>query len=254
MKKLASTAALALLALSLASPATAAETAIELPEMEWSFDGVFGTFERDELQRGFQVYKEVCSGCHSMNLLAYRHLEGIGYSEEQVKAIAAEYTAIDGPNDEGEMFERPAKPSDTFVAPFANEQAARASNGGALPPDLSLMAKARAGGPTYIAALLSGYGEPPADMVMNEGMAYNAYFPGHQIAMPSILSDGAVTYQDGTEASVKQMSHDVAAFLMWAAEPHLEARHQTGVKAIIFLLVFTGVAYAAKRKIWSKLH
>lgn len=258
MKKIASTLAAAVMGLTLASGAKAEGVAFvspAAPELEWSFNGLFGSFEKASLQRGFQVYKEVCSGCHSMDLLAYRHLEAIGYNEDQVKAIAAEYTVMDGPNDVGEMFERPARPSDHFKAPFANEEAARAAFGGAYPPDLSLMAKAREGGPDYIHALLVGYGQtPPADLVMNEGSNFNPYFPGGQIAMPQPLTDGAVTYQDGTEATVDQMAYDVANFLMWAAEPNMESRHRIGLQVMLFLLVMTGILYAAKRKIWSDVH
>lgn len=225
-----------------------------LPEQDWSFSGIFGTYDPQALQRGFLVYKQVCSSCHSMDLLAYRNLEALGYSEEQVRAIASQYTVTDGPNDQGEMFERPARPSDSFVAPFPNDQAARAANGGALPPDMSVLAKARTGGPDYIYALLTGYEEPPPDMELMPGMYYNEYFPGHQIAMPNMLSDGGVDFADGTEATVEQQAHDVAAFLMWAAEPHLDARKQMGVKVVLFLIVFTGLMYAVKRKVWADVH
>lgn len=234
--------------------AIAAEGHIEIPHVEWSFDGVFGHFDQAQLQRGFQVYKEVCSACHSMNLVHYRNLSDLGYNEDEIKAIAAEYQVTDGPNDEGEMFERAALPSDHFKAPFPNVQAARAANGGAYPPDLSLLAKARAGGPDYIHAILTGYTDPPADVEMNSGMSYNKYFAGHQIAMPPPLAEGSVTYEDGTAATVDQMSLDVSAFLMWAAEPQLVHRKETGVKVILFLLVMTGLLYAAKRKIWADLH
>jgi ubiquinol-cytochrome c reductase cytochrome c1 subunit len=248
-----STAAILLLA---AGAARAAEGEVDLPKEHWSWDGVFGTYDQAALQRGFQVYKDVCSACHSMNLLAYRDLGGIGLNEDQQKAVAASVQITDGPNDEGEMFERPGMPSDRFHAPFPNEQAARAANNGALPPDLSLMCKARVGDADYIHALLTGYVEPPADFKMNEGMNYNKYFVAgaHQIAMPPPLSDGGVTYADGTEATVDQMSRDVATFLCWAAEPKLEERKQMGVKTILFLVVFAGMLYATKRKIWSKVH
>lgn len=250
---------IAALALPVAATAPAAQAAegVEVPGQHWSFDGLFGTFDRAALQRGYQVYREVCATCHAMNLLAFRHLQdphGPSFSEDMVKAFAAEATVMDGPNDQGEMFERSGVASDYFPSPFANEQAARYANGGAYPPDLSLMAKARAAGPDYIYALLTGYEEPPADFEMNEGMYYNHYFPGHQIAMaPPLFADG-ITYQDGTPATVDQMAHDVATFLMWAAEPNLEVRKQTGVKVILFLLVMTGVLYAAKRKIWADVH
>jgi ubiquinol-cytochrome c reductase cytochrome c1 subunit len=231
----------------------AAETAT-LPVEHWSFQGIFGTFDRAALRRGFQVYREVCSACHSMNLLHYRNLQEIGFSEDEVKQIAASVQVTDGPNDAGEMYERPGRPSDTFKAPFPNEQAARAANNGALPPDLSLIVKARAGGADYLHAILAGYGEPPPDLKLAEGMNYNKYFPGHQIAMPPPLSEGAVTYADGTKATVDQMAFDVANFLAWAAEPTLEERHYTGVKTVLFLIVLTALLYAVKRKVWAEVH
>ncbi|MFQ6017494.1 MAG: cytochrome c1 [Kiloniellaceae bacterium] len=235
------------------SAAQAAEEA-EAPGHNWSFSGIFGTFDRAAQQRGFQVYKEVCAGCHSLDLVAFRHLEALGFSAEEVKAIAAEYTIIDGPNDDGEMFERPGRPSDFFPPPFPNDKAAAAANGGAIPPDLSLMAKAREGGPDYLRALLTGYVEPPGEFDLIEGLSYNLYFPNHQIAMPPPLFEGAVEFADGTEASVEQMAGDVTTFLMWAAEPNLEARKEMGIKVMLFLLVFTGLLYAAKRRVWSDLH
>jgi ubiquinol-cytochrome c reductase cytochrome c1 subunit len=253
MRKLLLSTAAALL---LATGAARAAEEIDLPEEHWSWQGIFGTYDQAALQRGFQVYKDVCSACHSMNLLAYRNLAGIGLSDDQIKDVAASVQITDGPNDEGEMFERPGMPSDRFKPPFPNEQAARAANNGALPPDLSLITKARLGGADYVHALMTGYVEPPADFKMNEGMNYNKYFAAgaHQIAMPPPLAEGAVTYADGTEATVEQMSRDVATFLTWAAEPELEARKRMGVKTILFLVVFAGMLYATKRKIWSKVH
>jgi ubiquinol-cytochrome c reductase cytochrome c1 subunit len=224
------------------------------PQEHWSFAGIFGTFDRAELRRGFQVYKEVCSACHSMNLLHYRNLQDIGFSEDEVKQIAASVQVTDGPNDAGEMFERPGKPSDAFHPPFPNEQAARAANNGALPPDLSLMVKARKGGADYVYAILTGFSEPPPDVKIAQGMNYNKYFPGHQIAMPPPLSDGAVTYADGTKATVDQEAYDVANFLAWAAEPKLEERHLIGVKTVLFLIVLTALLYGVKRKIWAAVH
>jgi ubiquinol-cytochrome c reductase cytochrome c1 subunit len=232
----------------------AAEEGAALPEHHWPFQGLFGTFDRAAAVRGLQVYREVCSACHSLSLVAYRNLEALGLSEDDVKAIAASVNVTDGPNDQGEMFERPARPSDHFVKPFPNDQAARAANNGALPPDLSLMVKARKGGADYVYGILTGFGEPPADMHVQEGMYYNAVFPGHQIAMPPPLSDGAVTYPDGTEATVDQMAHDVVSFLAWTAEPELEARKRMGVKSVLFLIVLTGLFYAWKRKIWADVH
>lgn len=236
-----------------AGPASAAEE-VALPQLEWSFEGPFGTYDRPALQRGLQVYREVCATCHGLKYVAFRNLSDLGYNEEEVKAIAESYSITDGPDDEGEMFERPGRPSDYFPDPFPNEKAAAAANGGAAPPDLSLMAKARADGANYLHALLTGYEEPPADFDLAEGTNYNAYFPGHQIAMPQPLYDDSVTYADGTPATVDQMSRDVTHFLMWAAEPKMEARKQTGIKVLIFLVVFTGVLYAVKRKVWRDVH
>jgi ubiquinol-cytochrome c reductase cytochrome c1 subunit len=227
-----------------------------LPSQSWSFNGAFGTYDRAAVQRGFQVYKEVCAACHGMQYLYYRNLAEIGFSEAQVKAIAAEVEVTDGPNDQGEMFTRPGRPSDRFKSPFANPQAARAANNGALPPDLSLVAKARKGGPDYLYAILTGYREPPAEVKVGEGQHYNAYFAAGdcQIAMPAPLAEGQVEYTDGTKASLHQMARDVSSFLMWAAEPGLEDRHRLGVKVVIFLLVLTGLLYLAKRAVWRDLH
>lgn len=240
-------------ALSVSSAAFAAEDHVHLPQVKWSFDGITGTYDRAAMQRGYQVYKQVCAACHSMKYVAYRNLTDIGLTELQVKALAAEITVMDGPNDEGEMFERPGLPSDHFKSPYANEKAARASNNGAYPPDQSLLVKARHDGSNYVYGILTGYGEPPADIKLNPGMHYNKYFPGHQIGMAPPLVDGAVQYADGTEATVDQMAKDVTHFLTWAAEPKMEARKQTGIKVILFLIVFAGIMYAAKRKIWRKL-
>lgn len=239
----------------LAAPSTqAAEGAAAPPEQHWSFDGVFGTFDRAALQRGFQVYQGVCQACHSAHFLSFRNLEALGFTEDEVKAIAAQYTVTDGPDDQGEMFERPGRPSDRKPSPYPNEQAARAANGGAFPPDLSLIAKAREHGPDYIYALLTGYHEPPADVSVPDGMNYNAYFPGHMIAMPAPLSDDIVEYTDGTAATLSQTASDVTQFLMWLAEPKLEERKETGIKVVLFLVILSCVLYAYKRRIWSDLH
>ncbi len=224
------------------------------PARNWPHKGVFGTFDRATLQRGFQVYAEVCSSCHSINFVAFRNLTDLGYSMDEVKAIAAEYEIEDGPNDEGEMFMRTARPSDYFPPPFVNEQAARAANNGALPPDLSLIVKAREGGEDYIYALLTGFeDEPPAGFELTEGMNYNPYFPGGQIAMTPPLFEDSVEYADGTPATVEQMASDVTTFLAWTAEPTLEARKRLGFKVMAFLLVLTVLLYFVNRKVWSKL-
>ena len=230
------------------APAHAEEAA--LPRHAWSFGGLFGTFDRAAAQRGFQVYREKCSTCHSLKHAYYRDLEGIGLSEEQIKSVAASVTVADT-DDDGQPNERPAVPSDHFRAPFANEKAARAANNGALPPDLSLIIKARDGGADYINALLTGYSEPPAGTAMGDGMNYNKYFPGHQIAMAGPLIEGMLTYGDGTPASVNQMAHDITTFLAYVSEPETEMRKAMGVKIVLFFLVMTVVTYRVKRKIWS---
>ena len=235
------------------SPALAAGDAAAPPSMKWTFDGLFGSFDRAALRRGFQVYTEVCSACHSLRLVHYRNLSAIGFTEDQVKAIAAEVEVTDGPDAEGEMFDRPGLPSDRFVSPFPNDNAARAANNGALPPDLSLVTKSRIGGPDYIHGLMVGYRDAPDDMEMSEGMEYNMYFPGHQIAMAAPLSDDLVEYADGTEATVPQMAKDVTNFLVWAAEPELEERKRMGVKVVLFLLLLTGMLFAVKRAVWSNV-
>ncbi|AFC72137.1 cytochrome c1, heme protein precursor [Rickettsia rhipicephali str. 3-7-female6-CWPP] len=229
------------------------EEVLHPKKMKWSFDGVFGTVNREAAQRGFQVYKEVCSVCHGLNNLYYRNLKDIGFSDDEIKEIAKGYTIKDGPNDDGEMFDRPALPSDRFVPPYPNEQAARAANNGAHPPDLSLIIKARHDGANYIYSLLTGYTEPPADFKLMQGTHYNPYFPGEQIAMPPPLTDGQVTYMDGTNTSVEQMSQDITVFLQWAAEPEMEHRKSMGLKVMMFLVVFTIFFYIAKNRIWSNL-
>ncbi len=241
----------------LAAPVLAEDNARapHMPPGGWPEDGAFGTYDRAALQRGFQVYKQVCSACHSMKLLSYRDLAKLGFSDAEVKAIASEYQVTDGPNDQGDMFQRAARPSDHFVGPFANDQAARAANGGALPPDLSLIIHARHGGEDYVYSLLTGFGEtPPAGEAIAKGMNYNPYFPGHQIAMPPPLTDGAVTFADGTPSTVDDEARAVVQFLAWASDPTLEARHQTGLKVVLFLIVFACVMYGVKKRIWSKLH
>ncbi|MGQ0677924.1 MAG: cytochrome c1 [Rhodospirillales bacterium] len=250
---LARSAGAAAVVLTLAAPARAAENAA-LPRQHWRFQGMFGTFDRAALQRGYQVYKEVCAACHGMHYLYYRDLKALGFTDDEVKALAAGYEVADGPNDQGEMFKRPGQPSDRFASPFPNEKAARAANGGAFPVDLSLITKAREHGPDYVYALLTGYKDPPAGFKLQQGMNYNAYFAGNQIAMPPPLNEGGVAFADGTQASVAQMAKDAVHFLSWAAEPEMEARKQMGVKTILFLIVLTGLLYAVKRKVWRDLH
>ncbi|HLJ21442.1 MAG TPA: cytochrome c1 [Stellaceae bacterium] len=259
MRALALVAGLGLALLAGPAVAPAQEATPPLPAQAWPFEGIFGTFDRAAAQRGFQVYNEVCSNCHSLKLVAYGDLGpdgaggGLGFSADEVKAIAAAKQVPDT-NDQGEATTRAALPADHFVPPFANEKAARAANNGGLPPDLSVIVKAREGGPDYIYALLTGYKEPPASMKMGDGMNYNEFFPGHQIAMPQPLNDNSVTYGDGTQATLSQEAYDVVNFLAWAAEPTLDERHRTGIKVILFLLVLTGILYAGKRRIWAAVH
>lgn len=227
---------------------------VAIPAQNWSFDGIFGTYDRASMQRGLQVYKEVCAACHGLGYVAYRNLKDLGYSEAQVKAFAAQVEVTDGPNDQGEMFKRPARPSDRFVSPFANDNAARAANNGALPPDLSLIVDARPGGADYLYALLTGYADPPAGTQLLAGMSYNKYFPGNQIGMPKPVNDDQVAFADGTKATAEQMARDVTHFLAWASEPNLEERKQIGVKVVLFLILLTLFLYAAKRRVWADVH
>ena len=241
--------------LNLSQSLNAAEK-IEYLKTDWSFKGLFGKFDRGALQRGYQVYTEVCSSCHSMKYLSYRNLAEKGgpeFSEAQAKAIAASFEVTDGPNSDGEMFTRPGKLSDKFVMPYENVKAAQAANGGAYPPDMSVLVKARGGGANYIYSLLQGYVQPPADMVLDDGVYYNKYMYGNKIKMSSPLTDGLVEYADGTEATVEQMSKDITTFLMWSAEPHLEARHRMGFKAIVYLIILTILVYFSMKKIWSRI-
>jgi ubiquinol-cytochrome c reductase cytochrome c1 subunit len=233
--------------------ASAQETPVPVKQ-HWSFYGAFGTYDRASLQRGFQIYREVCSLCHSMNLVAYHDLSGIGYSEAEIKAIAASVQVPDDPNDQGEITDRPGRPSDRFKAPFANDKAAQAANNGALPPDQSLLVRGREYGPDYIYALMTSYQDtPPPGDNMPDGMYYNAAFHGFHIAMPPPLTDDRVTYADGTKATLQQEARDVATFLMWTSDPHLEDRHRIGARVMIFLVVLACVMYAVKRRVWSKI-
>jgi len=226
-------------------------TALPPKKMEWPFDGMFGTFDRQAAQRGFQVYKEVCAACHGLYNLSYRNLKDIGFSDAEIKEIAKNYTLQDGPNDAEEMYDRPAIPSDKFVHPYPNEQAARAANNGAYPSDLSLIVKSREDGANYLYSLLTGYHDAPTDITIMPGLSYNPYFAGTQIAMPPPLTDGQVTYADGTKASVEQMARDVTIFLQWSAEPEMEHRKSMGLKVMIFLVIFTIFFYIAKQRIWK---
>lgn len=240
------------LGLGLAATADAAEG--KFPAHGWSFEGVFGDFDKAAMQRGFQVYQEVCAGCHAVKYLTFRTLDGLGLGEAEIKAIAAEYDIEDGPDDEGEMYTRPGRPADHLPNPYANDNEARAANNGALPPDLSLIAKARKGGADYLYALLTGYeDEAPEDFDLADGMSYNHYFVGNQIAMPPPLFEDGVEFADGTPASVAQMAEDVSHFLMWVAEPTLEMRKRIGLKTMLFLVVLTALFYATKRKVWASV-
>lgn len=238
-------------------PAPAVQAAGEKPtpaNQSWSFDGFFGTWDYASLQRGFQVYKEVCSSCHAMHLVSYRHLEMIGFSAEEVAAIADDYWVTDGPDEWGEMYEREALPTDRFASPFPNEQAARAANAGAYPVDLSVIAQARKYGPDYLYAFLQGFRDvPPEGIELRIGQYYNYYYGG-AIGMPNMLWPDGIVYADGTEATVAQQAWDVTNFMMWTAEPHLQTRKQAGLGVMIFLIVLTAFLYAVKRKLWADVH
>ncbi|MCV0397443.1 MAG: cytochrome c1 [Rhizobiaceae bacterium] len=242
-------------------------------EQDWSFEGPFGHYDKGQLQRGLKVYREGCAACHGLSLVAFRNLEALGYSDGQVRALAAEYQVEDGPDSNGDMFERDAIPSDRFPSPFANPEQAAASNNGAAPPDLSLIAKGRAvergfptfildvftqyaeGGPDYIYNLLTGYeDEAPEGVQVPEGAYYNPHFiAGPALAMPPPLSDGLITYDDGSPETVDQYARDISAFLMWAAEPHMEARKKTGFSVLVFLVIFGALVYLTKRKVWAEV-
>ena len=238
----------------LSSPAVGAGGDVTLKTRDWSFSGPFGTFDKAAMQRGFQVYNEVCAGCHSMKLIAFRNFADLGYNEAEIKALAAQYEVQDGPNDDGEMFMRPAIPADLMPAPYANDNAARAGNNGALPPDLSLIAKARPNGPNYLYSLLSSYDDAPNGSEVPDGMYYNAAYPGHLIAMPQPLYGDDVEFSDGAPTSIEAVSADLTQFLMWAAEPKMEVRKRIGVAAVFFLSIFVIFSYLAKRRIWADVH
>jgi len=231
------------------------ENKAEFIKNNWNFEGIFGTFDKASLQRGYQVYQEVCSGCHSLQHLSYRNLSekgGPGFSPEEAKAIAAQFEVIDGPNEDGEMFTRPGRLSDKFVSPFLNVKAAAAANGGAYPPDMSVLTKARKGGGDYIYSLLMGYEEAPAGYELDDGVYYNTYMPGNKIKMAEPISDGVVEYIDGTETTKAQIARDVTTFLVWAADPHLEARHKMGFKVFFYLIILLILVYLSKQKVWSR--
>jgi len=228
----------------------------ELLKTDWTFKGVTGKFDRSSLQRGYQVYKEVCSSCHSMRLLSYRNLSEEGgpeFSISEVKNIAAGFEVTDGPDSQGEMFTRPGRPSDRFVSVYPNVEAATAANGGAYPPDMSVLVKSRKGGADYIYSVLMGYDEPPQDFKLDDGVYYNKYMEGNKIKMAKPLIEGIVSYSDGTNTTEEQMAKDVTAFLTWASEPHLEARHKMGLKVIIFLIILSFLVYFSMKKIWSRV-
>jgi len=239
---------------------------------EWSFAGPFGNWDIGQLQRGLKVYVESCAACHSLDLVPFRGLSDLGYNDDQVKAFAAEYEVTDGPNADGEMFERPATPSDRFPGPFANANEGAAANNGAAPPDLSLMAKARApkrgfptfvfdvltlyaeNGPDYIYSLMTGYQDAPQGVEVPENAHYNPYFAGGTaLAMASPLSDDLVDYDDGAPQTVDQYAKDISAFLMWTAEPMLVERKQLGFKVMLFLIIFAVLLYFTKRQIYANL-
>ena len=231
------------------------ETNKNYVKTNWSFKGIFGTFDRASLQRGYQVYQEVCSGCHSAQHLSYRNLSEKGgpeFSVEEAKAIAAQFEVEDGPNSDGEMFTRLGRLSDKFVKPYPNVEASTAANGGAYPPDMSVLAKARKGGADYIYSLLLGYEEAPTGFELDEGVYYNKYMSGNRIKMLAPLSDGLVEYSDGTQSTTVQMAKDVTTFLVWAAEPHLESQHRMGFKVIIYLIILLTLVYMSKQKVWSR--
>ena len=235
---------------------SAAESNEQLLSREWSFAGLFGKFDRASLQRGYQVYREVCASCHSMKYLSYRNLTESGgpeFTEDEAKAIAASYEITDGPNDDGEMYTRPGRLADKFASPYPNDKAAIAANGGAYPPDMSVLVKARKGGADYIYSVLMGYDNQPAGFELEAGVYYNKFMDGNKIKMPKPLQDDLIEYSDGTQATEAQMASDVVNFLTWSAEPHLEARHRIGFKVIIYLIILSTLVFFSMRKLWSSV-
>ena len=229
------------------------EEKIVLKKQNWTFEGIFGRYDDLSLQRGLQIYQEVCSACHGMKRVRFRELEDLGFTEDQIKKYSETFDIIDGPNELGEMFTRPGEPSDTFVSPYKNKEEAKASFNGVYPPDLSLLTKAMKNGPDYIYSLLTGYEDPPNDFELTEGLYYNPYHDGKVIAMPPPLYDDAIEYIDGTNASLHQLSYDIVNFLNWAAEPELEKRKSMGVKVILFLIVLTALLYVTMKETWSRI-
>ena len=240
-------------------------TRLPVKDEKFSFEGPFGTYDRGALQRGYQVYKEVCSACHNLSHIAFHNLDeagGPGFSEAQAKGIAASFKIPADPNDKGEITDdkgerltRPGALSDYFPGPFPNEEAARANNSGNLPPDLSMIVKAREGGPQYVYSILTGFHlNPPKGFAVTPNKYYNPYFEGWNIGMPPPLADKGVTYSDGTVASIDQEAHDVATFLAWASDPKMEERKQMGLSVLIFLVAFAGILFAAYRKVWADKH
>lgn len=255
MRKLVLSALVALGLAAVGGPAQASSEGAPLMKPGFSWEGVFGRYDQAQLKRGFEIFHQVCSNCHGLRLVAYRNLAAVGLTAEEIKAVAAEREVPDEPNDEGIVNPRPGRPSDKYISPFPNDKAAAAANGGALPPDLSLMAKARVGGPNYIYSLMLGFEDtPPEGVTIPEGKYYNKYFPGGAISMPPQLMEDLVTYGDGTKATPEQMARDITAFLNWAAEPELNERKSLGLKVMIFLAVLTAMLYALKRQIWKNVH
>tara|TARA_A100001011_G_scaffold391574_1_gene477324 strand:- start:2376 stop:3173 length:798 start_codon:yes stop_codon:yes gene_type:complete len=243
--------------LTLPTSVKVAESKADLLKVNWSFKGLTGKFDRSSLQRGYQVYQEVCASCHSMQYLSYRNLGEKGGPEftlEEVKAIAGNFLVVDGPNSEGEMFERAGRPSDKFVSPYPNVNSAIAANGGAYPPDMSVLVKARTGGANYIYSVLMGYEDAPDGFSLDDGVYYNKYMDGQKIKMPNPLADDLIEYSDGTNATQEQMAKDVTTFLTWSAEPHLEARHKTGIKVMIYLILLAGLVYFSMKRLWSRIN
>ncbi len=230
-----------------------AEEAMSLKKQNWSFEGIFGRYDNSTLQRGLQIYQEVCSACHGMKRLRFRELRDLGFTDGQIKIYAETFEILDGPNELGEMFLRPGEPSDTFVSPYKNKEEAKASFGGSYPPDLSLLTKAIKNGPDYIYSLLTGYEDPPKEFKLTDGLYYNPYYDGKVIAMPPPLYDNAIEYIDGTNASLDQLSYDIVHFLNWAAEPKLQQRKSLGLKVLLFLIVLTLLLYVTMKEIWSRI-